>query len=319
MRGKLIKKDDYIRLLRMDTSSIIKFLEETEYKASIDRLSPKYKGVELAERALSDNMVRTAAKLKEISKVEVVALIDAYLKRWDVYNIKTILRGKNKQLNAEGLLIPLGSLQETQLKELMSLPTVSEILKRLKAKGYAVDAAHFEKTKELGLVENQLDRDFYYTTMRFAEQIPEEGEQFRRFLKMEIDIVNMRNLLKLKRANAGQENTMQHLIPAGLHIHEQQLRRMAAARNTEELISHLKATKYGALFEKQASLVDIELALDKYWLQQAQLYSHQKPLSVQTILAYLLAKDIEMRNLRAIVRGKQLGLQESFIEQKLLI
>ena len=112
---------------------------------------------------------------------------------------------------------------------------------------------------------------------------------------------------------------MQYLISAGLHINGQQLRKLAAARNAEELIEQLRGTKYNALFEKNAAPVDIELALDKYWLQQAQLYSHQKPLSVQTILAYLLAKDIEVRNLRALVRGKQLGLQETFIEQKLLI
>ena len=319
MRGKLIKQNEYIRLLKSDTSSIIKFLEETEYKASIDKLSPKYSGVELAERALADNMVRTAAKLREISKPEVVSLIDAYLKRWDIYNIKTILRGKLKQLRAEELLMPLGSIPEVELKELMNLPTASDILKQLKARGYAVDVAQFEKTKNLALIENQLDKDFYHMTLRFAEQIPEEGKQFNRFLKMEIDIVNMRNLLKLKRMQAGQEQAMQYLISAGLHINGQQLRKLAAARNAEELIEQLRGTKYNALFEKNAAPVDIELALDKYWLQQAQLYSHQKPLSVQTILAYLLAKDIEVRNLRALVRGKQLGLQETFIEQKLLI
>ncbi len=317
MKGKLVKKDDYIRMLKMDTASIVRFLEETEYKQSVDKLAASYRGVELAEQAINDHLVTFVKKLKAISAPEVVELLDAYLKRWDVYNLKTVLRIKNRNvLHAEHLLIPLGGLDKKTLLELLQLPSFSDVIKRIQALGYKLKEA--EKAN-LASLENQLDRDFYYKTLKFANRIPEEGEGFKRFLQMEIDVLNIRNLLKLKKINATTEMTTQFLIVSGQYLGPAELKKLAATRNVEELIDELKKTKYNSVVEQGTSIVDIELALDKFWLQESSLYSHQNPLSVQSILAYMLALDIEARNLKAIVRGKQLRLKEEFIETKLLL
>jgi len=53
-------------------------------------------------------------------------------------------------------------------------------------------------------------------------------------------------------------------------------------------------------------------------LKQSILLLHQHPLSVDVILGYMFAKDIEVRNLKIIVKGKQLGLSEEFIESQLV-
>lgn len=324
MRGKLIKKQDYIRLLKMDTTSIIRYLQETEYKKSVDRLASAHRGVNLAEYAINDNLVETVNKLKAISEKEVVELVDAYLRRWDILNLKTVLRIKNKvqklqDNSAENLLVPLGSLDKKFLINLLNMNSVIDVLKKVKSLGYNINVEEFEKNKDLAVIENQLDKDFFYKTLEFVGSIPEEGERFKVFLKIEIDVINIRNLLKLKRVNADKSRTIQFLIFSGQYIGKSELERLAETRNIEELMDKLKSTKYGKVFGSSQSIVDIELELDRFWLQSAALYSHQNPLSVQTILAYLLAKDIEARNLKAIVRGKQLGITEDFIEKKLLI
>ncbi len=324
MRGKLIKKEDYARLLKMDTISIVRYLQETEYKASVDKLASKHRGVDLAEYAINDNLVETVKKLKTISEEEVVELIDAYLKRWDIQNLKTVLRIKNKIQkiedikSAENLLVPLGSFDKKFLSNLLNMNSLSDILKKIKNLGYKLNIEEFEKTKDLAMIENQLDKDFFYKTLEFADSIPEEGERFKAFLRIEIDVINIRNLLKLKRINADKNKTMQFLIFSGQHIGKR-LEKLAEVLNIDELIEQLKRTKYGSVFERNKSIVDIELELDRFWMQNAALYSHQNPLSAQTILAYLLAKDIEARNLKAIIRGKQLGITEEYIEKKLLI
>ena len=63
----------------------------------------------------------------------------------------------------------------------------------------------------------------------------------------------------------------------------------------------------------------IENALDKFLLKESTLLLHQNPLTVSVILGFMYAKEIEVKNLRMLVKGKQLGLEEEFIEQQLVI
>jgi len=71
-------------------------------------------------------------------------------------------------------------------------------------------------------------------------------------------------------------------------------------------------------FKKSGSLIMIETEIYKHLLNQSILLLHQHPLSVDVILGYMFAKDIEVRNLRIIIKGKQLGLNEEFIESQLV-
>ena len=71
-------------------------------------------------------------------------------------------------------------------------------------------------------------------------------------------------------------------------------------------------------FRNTGSLITLETELYKYLLKQSSLLLHQHPLSVDIILGFMLAKDIEIRNLRILIKGKQLGLSEEFIEKQLV-
>ena len=45
---------------------------------------------------------------------------------------------------------------------------------------------------------------------------------------------------------------------------------------------------------------------------------HMNYLSVDTILAFMFAKDMEVRNLRILLKGKQFDLQNEFIEGQII-
>ena len=93
----------------------------------------------------------------------------------------------------------------------------------------------------------------------------------------------------------------------------------------EEISKELERTEYrNAIkkgieeFKKTGSLIMLETELYKHLLRQSILLLHQHPLSIDVILGYMFAKDIEVRNLKIIVKGKQLGLSEDFIESQLV-
>ena len=67
--------------------------------------------------------------------------------------------------------------------------------------------------------------------------------------------------------------------------------------------------------DKQLSTLDS--ALQSYLLRKNTLLMHQHPLSIDVILGYMLAKEAEIRNLQLLIKGKELGLKDAFIEEHL--
>ncbi|MBN2454152.1 V-type ATPase subunit, partial [Candidatus Woesearchaeota archaeon] len=72
MKTTLLKKEDYARLMKMTPNEIIEFLQETTYRKEINELAIKYSGTQLVEIALNRNLEDVFAKLRRISKPELV-------------------------------------------------------------------------------------------------------------------------------------------------------------------------------------------------------------------------------------------------------
>ena len=94
MKAKLLTRDDYNKLLKMGFSEIAKFLQDSEYKKEINEFASELKGADLLEAALNKNLVASFNKLWRISPDELDLLINAYVRRYDFFNIKTIIRGR---------------------------------------------------------------------------------------------------------------------------------------------------------------------------------------------------------------------------------
>jgi len=93
----------------------------------------------------------------------------------------------------------------------------------------------------------------------------------------------------------------------------------------EQLSKTFHRTEYGGIiakgiedFKKTNSLISLEIDLYKHLLRRSILFMHQHPLSIDVILGYMFAKDIEVRNLKLLIKGKQLGLSEQFMESQLI-
>jgi V/A-type H+-transporting ATPase subunit C len=96
--------------------------------------------------------------------------------------------------------------------------------------------------------------------------------------------------------------------------------------NVDELVARIRDSPYGddlsaALNQLEAaeSLVEFEHALDAALLEYSDKLSNRYPLSICPVLAYVLAKEREVENIRAIARGREAGLGDERIEEELVI
>lgn len=325
MRSYLLGKEDYRKLFKMGLNEIISFLQSSEYKKAIDEFGLKYAGIELMEMALNKNLVSTWNKLRRISTKELGVLIDRYLERADVWNIKTVLRGLHTNAKPEtiaAMLLPAGRLSQEQLDALIKSGSVEDFLKKLTIAGIKFKALSnaFETFKAKNTIvelENFFDREYYNRMLEFSKSIPSEGKLFKQFLEAEIETVNIMNILRLKRAGVDKRAIQAYVIGKLSAT----LKRLieGSKEETVKILPQNISEQALSSFLKSDSLSSIEIDLGRNLLKRTRLLLHKHPLTVDVILGYMFAKEIEVKNLKMLLKSRQLDLSNEFVEQQIII
>lgn len=331
MKALLLKKEDYHKLMKMSLNEITKFLQDSNYKKEINELANKHSGIHLIELALNKNMATSFDKLRKISPDELNLLINQYTKRKDIEDFKTILRGKFTQTPTDQIkesLIGAGTLRLDYLYKLaeMELKDVLANLKIVEFKSLEEAYKDFSENKSLTALESALDNDYYNKMLEFITTLPSQGKLFSEFLEQEIETLNILNIVRLKREKIDNKDIKKYLFFFEDPAKNKKINKLLVIDNLKELISSIEKKGLSEIvkkgleeFEKNDSLIELEIGLYKHLLKKSVLLMHENMLSIDVILGYMFAKEIEVRNLRLLVRGKQLGLEEDFIEKQLIV
>ena len=331
-RATLFADEDYRKLIRMGPSAIARFMEEREYETEINELGTRFSGVDLIEYALNRNLAKHFDDLLDWSEGRLYDLIARYLRKFDVWNVKTIIRGIYTETSPEEIrtdLIRAGELDDALLDRLVEADEIDDVIELLnRTIFYEPLSAAYEEYEETGALvplENALDRAFYERLLEGVTAKHEGPEaMYVEFLQAEIDFRNARNALRLARSGADIEPAA-FFIEGGELFTEAELRRLVNDR--EALVTHItEDPRYGdrlssALdrLREADSLIQFEHALDAALLQYSDRLSSIYPVSVSAVLSYILAKEREVENIRAIARGREVGLSEDEIENELVV
>ncbi len=331
MKSFLLRKEDYHKLLKMDFSEIAKFLQDSQYKKEINQLATEHSGADLLELALNKNLATSFKKLIRISPYELALIIKEYAIRKDIEDIKTIIRGKFTHTNEkliQNSLTSAGTLSLDFLTSLLKKESIENVLKDNKIVDFSLlrgGIKDLNEKKSLVTIENLMDRHYYNHSIEFSKILPKEGELFRDFLLKEVEILNILTLLRLKKSKLGKYIIKDFIILSRDKLKDKKIMDLVGVDDLDELSRALEKTEYKDIvqkgikeFKEKGSLITLETDLYKYLLKKSILLLHQHPLTVDVILGYMFAKDIEIRNLRIIIKGKQLGLKEEFIESQLV-
>jgi V/A-type H+-transporting ATPase subunit C len=330
-RAALFDDDDYRKLIRMGTGEIARFMEESEYETEMNALGARHSGVDLIEYALNRNLAKHFDDLLRWSEGRLYDLIARYIRKFDAWNVKTIIRGRyadGEREETETDLIRAGEFDDATLDQLLSAGSIEEVVELLDgtrfgdplAEAYAV----YEEQGVLVPLENALDRAFYEDLLTgVSAESSRAMELYVEFLSAEVDFRNLRNAFRLARSGADLDPS-EYYIDGGRLFDADELRQLA--RNTDQLVEHVRQSVYGdeldealSNLEAAGSLIEFERALDAALLEYSETLSNRYPLSVCPVLAYVLGKEREVDNIRAIARGREAGLSEDEIENELVI
>jgi len=328
-RAALFSDDDYRKLVRMGPAEIARFMEESEYEREINALGARHSGVDLIEYALNRNLAKHFNDLLAWADGRLYDLIARYLRKFDAWNVKTVLRGIYSDADRDDVetdLIRAGELDDRLLDRLLDAGTIEEAIDLLDRTTFADPLSEaFDDYEDSGVLvplENAVDRVFYERLLS-GLVVNEATETYREFLQAEIDFRNARNALRLARSGADIDPS-EYFIEGGRLFTAGQLN--ALASNVDELVAVIRESTYGdnlddalAEFEEANSLISLERALDAALLEYSDRLGFVHPLSVAPVISYILAKEREVDNIRAIARGREAGLSEEEIEEELVI
>ena len=328
-KSALYSDEEYRKLIRMGPSEIARFMEESDYETEINALGARHSGVDLIEYALNRNLAKQFDDLLGWADGRLYDLIAPYLRKFDAWNVKTVIRGLYSGADREDIeddLIRAGEFDAALVDSLLTAPSIEEVVERLSGTIFDadLDAAYedYEETGVLVPLENAIDRT-YYEHLLDDLVVDEATRQYREFLEAEIDFRNARNALRLAQSGADIDPAA-YYIDGGSLFTAAELARLS--QNRDELVTAIRESRYGddlsgALDELEAapSLVRFEHALDAALLEYTNSLGHVFPLSITPIASYILAKEREVDNIRAIARGREAGLSEEQIEEELVI
>ncbi|MBM4248713.1 MAG: ATP synthase A1 subunit C [Euryarchaeota archaeon] len=330
----LLTRDTYPRLLMMDLAEIGRFIGEGQYRREVDELSSRFAGVDLVENATYLNLARTCREILDFTQGELREMVRHYLNRWDVWNIKTVMRAKSFGATWEEVsedLVPAGAFDLRFFSSLYGCATQEEMVEQLRraAPGEQSPVGRLPAAgARTGLadLENAMDRQYYAALLASVPAGVPANRIFRRYIAAEIDTVNLKTLFKLKFEGVAMEKAQELLIAGGEELGPAELGRLAGAEGFEAFLSELSSARVfeglreaAGRAQQSGSLNDVLLALDRGLAGRARQFSHLYPLSVLPIIDYLLRKRIEVDNLRTIARGKQSGLPEEEIRGLLFL
>jgi len=293
-RGSLYGDEEYRKLTRMGPAEIARFMEESSYGTEINALGSRHGGVDLIEYALNRNLAGQFDDILDWSEGSLYGLIARYLRKFDAWNVKTVIRGvytDADQSEIEVDLIRAGEFDDRRIRRLLEADSIDAVVEVLEDTIYGDPReayAEYEETGVLVPLENAVDRAFYERLLSGLGN-DEPTRQYEAFLKAEVDFRNAANALRLARSGADIDPAA-YFIEGG-ELFTRSLARLA--RNLDELVEYIADSQYGdelgpALreLEEANSLIAFEHATDAALLAYGDQLGTIHPVSVTPVISY---------------------------------
>lgn len=319
---------------KADLEAMIADLQKTAYRSALEISCVRLSGITCLEEALRTHLVRTYSKIVGMfGDNDAARYVRIVVNRWDVHNLKAILRGKNIHSPPEEIrecLVPAGTLDEATLLELLKQPDVRDVIDLLAtweidyARAFTPHIEEWSRSRELLVMEHALDQYYFDYAQRTVEGTKPEAVALRRLVGTEIDVTNLKTVITFIRDGVARDEGERFLLEGGAELPLKQLRAMIDDGDLPMALARLEGTHYASLLhlcEETAVCGPLSLLmkeLDRHLVRTGAALYRSDPLSVTVVIGYLYLFQAEVTNLRIISRCRDAGLSDEELEAELI-
>lgn len=337
-RAALLGESRYRELAAADVDRMLAVLADTPYRPDLEAAAPRRRSLRLVEEALRVNFARSLRELAGWYSGPAAAVLAPVLERWDLRNVRAVLRGQHARRSADEIraaLVPAGRLGDDVLSELAAQPGLRAAIDLMVAWGIpsravaraAADALRpFETTGDFAALERAVERA---AALRLRETIPNAPPEVAQVLRADVDRANLLIAARLNGTEADHWEAVEpadHFLPGGA-VSIPLLVRVAGG---EDRAASVAALAEGPLpagwrpalarWAESGDAVALGDELDEAVIRSTvAMFATADPLGPGVPLAFIAAKENEVRNLRTIAAGLDAGLPPDLIEEELVI
>ncbi len=252
-------------------------------------------------------------------------LLNYWAHRFELNNLKVLIRGKmagQPQALIEGQLLDMGRFTTLPVSELLQCDTSAELLRRLEQTPYAEIArqAHhlLEQGEALFALDAAIDRRYFAGLWRRGTAGDSASrEHLHAIVGSIIDRVNLVWLLRYRYAyNLPPAQAYYLLIPASHRVSSVQLQQLSQQPSFADAINALPEP-FAAMLAGAPDTTEVTLRLEREsWRIAAHALNHSM-FNVARALGYMVLRERDLRRLRAIVRGHDMGMSPDMIRTAL--
>jgi V/A-type H+-transporting ATPase subunit C len=301
-------------------------------RRGLPQLAPGYDSVaahtqdsrSLERRIVAQILDETRVLIRPLSG-DARAFLTFWTVRFEMSNVKTLLRSKMTDERPAAVLarlIPMGGFGRLDNQDLAHSEDVAELLRRLEAGPYAGVVRHarraFEQSRDPFSLDAALDRGYYEGLIQRARPLEDTlGAPFRSLMANLIDRINLVWLLRY-RFNYRLPPAQVYYLLVGSHysLSSARLQELAALDSLDAVLAALPAA-WRTVLSGAADIPDVFTRMDHAAAGRAQRVLHSRAPGIARAFAYLILHERDLRAVRAVLRGRHLGLPGADIRRAL--
>jgi len=331
MSSRIIPEEKLKEMIEASSlAEVVAALETTEYSPYLREMMEERS--EAIERALNRHTADAYREVATMVPMNLKKILVILLRKWDVYNIKLILRGVYAQRSPDDIradLVSVGELDPSKINELAEARSLEEVISNLDGTPYShlVESLQlFDQTRNLTVIEARLDNILYEDAWKDATSQPldENLLALKNYLATNIDVVNLKFLFRAKKDGLPAGSIESYLVRGG-GLQESLIKGILEVDTVDNVVAALEVTKYYQPvlvavpeYESTGSILPIELALDGYLVKVGKDISITQPFGIGPAIGYLSMKEMEIRNVRTLARGIEAGLSPDEIRNLIM-
>jgi V/A-type H+-transporting ATPase subunit C len=317
--SRLWQAGDFQTLLRAPVEAIPQVLVEGGL-ASLAGLIPGNDQHSIEQSIISQLLEETRILLRPLTGPARAFLL-YWTERFEVTNLKTLVRGKMTGERPAALLArltPMGTFGRLNTSDLAHSEDVAELLRRLEAGHYAGIARQariaFEDGHDPFLLDAALDRGYHEGLAHRARELEQlGGPALRRLMGPLIDRINLVWLLRYRfNYKLPPAQVYYLLVSSHYGLSNARLKELAALSSLEEVLAALPENLRRDL-DGATTIPEVFDRMEHAAARSAAKVLRSHAAGVVRAFAYLILRERQLRGVRAILRGRNLGLGEELI------
>ncbi len=320
MESKLVGKELMSQIAAAkEQGAALSILMQTDYRDDLEEFGGVNIKGEMIDFALSRNLAKRISTLPRIAPVGEGELISAVVGIWGINNIKLAIYAKAQGKKFDDIsqyVVDIGVHGPSSIRQAMSEPTVESMMERMMVFSpyrAAITAALAEYMKEKSpyAASYALERGYNASVSRAVRRITLEDPGSARIIKADIDMKNILALMRSKRRSLRNDLAEALLIDGGSLGKKGLAEAYSISADVESLMGNIKAFGLeGAIarYRESGQLLSVEMHMRAAIFDMSMKLLRHSVLSFGTLVAYAYIKEIEVFSLRAMVKGKEYGL-----------